>query len=193
MSDNISDGSDSMDTNPPQQHNRINLNVKPKPPPKPKRVMSELQKKNIILAQQKRKEKLEERKKQIEKEKSNNNVDMPEKNIDDKPVNNDVVEKSDVINPPVELLKPIEKTVTKNLKNEKSDDEIKLMKKKMKKIEMEETIQARIKDSMNDYKEYMNQQKEIKRLKKLETALEEEKKKNPYSNIKFRTPDGLIF
>jgi hypothetical protein len=193
MSD--TEGSDCMDTNPPQQHNRINLNVKPKPPPKPKRVMSELQKKNIILAQQKRKEKLEERKKNIEleKEKSNNNIDMPEKNIDDKPVNNNVVEKSDVVNSPVELQKPIEKTVIKNLKNEKSDDEIKLMKKKMKKIEMEETIQARIKDSMNDYKEYMNQQKEIKRLKKLESALEEERKKNPYANIKFRTPDGLIF
>lgn len=192
MSDNISEESDSMDTNPPQQHNRINLNVKPKPPPKPKRPMTELQKKNIIIAQQKRKEKLEERKKQIEKEKSNNNIDMPEKKNDDKPVNNDVVQKPNVVDTPIIPEKPATKNNLEKI-NDKSDDEVKLMKKKMKKIEMEETIQARIKESMNDYKEYMNQQKEIKRLKKLEAALEEERKKNPYANIKFRTPDGLIF
>ena len=71
--------------------------------------------------------------------------------------------------------------------------EFKMMKKKIKKLELEELVQERINNALDDYKEYNQQQKEIKRLKKLEKRLEEEKAKDPYRNIKFKTVDGIIF
>jgi len=76
---------------------------------------------------------------------------------------------------------------------EKSSDEVKQMKKRLKKIELEELVKERINNALDDYKEYNSQQKEIKRLKKLEQRLEEEKQKDPFRNIKFKTPDGIIF
>lgn len=156
------------------KQNRIDLNIKKKPP----RPQTEAQKANIQKALAARQKKIEERK---------------SKKIADEKVKPDVEEKP-ILENSIESARP---PTLEKPKSEKIDDfvnpEFKIMKKKIKKLELEELVQERINNALDDYKEYNQQQKEIKRLKKLEKKLEEERAKDPYKNIKFKTVDGIIF
>lgn len=159
------------------KQNRIDLNIKKKPP----RPQTEAQKANIQKALAARQKKIEERK----------SKKIADEVVEEKPIEDDPIEL-----PPPPPTTP-EKPKSEKPKSEKIDEsvnpEYKIMKKKLKQIELEELVQERINNALDDYKEYNQQQKEIKRLKKLEQRLEEEKAKDPYRNIKFKTVDGIIF
>ncbi len=166
------------------KQNRIDLNIKKKPP----RPQTEEQKANIQKALAARQKKIEERKsKKIADEKVKPDVCFANEVVEEKPIEDD----------PIEPPPPPPPSTPEKPKSEKIDEsvnpEYKIMKKKIKKLELEELVQERINNALDDYKEYNQQQKEIKRLKKLEQRLEEEKAKDPYRNIKFKTVDGIIF
>ena len=163
------------------KQSRIDLNIKKKPP----RQQTEAQKQNIQKALAARMKKIEERKQAA-------SIDKKEPLEPPKTQPMEILEQEQ--DEPIVETKaapPIPKTPSPKV--EKAPDEVKQMKKRIKKIELEELVQERINNALDDYKEFNQQQKEIKRLKKLEQRLEEEKQKDPYRGIKFRTPDGITF
>lgn len=186
----MSDNSDIEDN---IKQSRIDLNIKKKPP----RQQTEAQKQNIQKALAARAKKIEERKKAASAASEKKEIDfikedpLPVEEIDEiqkiEDINSKVEENAPTLGRPAPIL---EKKIVKDIK---PSEEVKQMKKKLKKIELEELVKERINNALDDYKEYNSQQKEIKRLKKLEQRLEEEKKKDPFRNIKFKTPDGIIF
>ncbi len=177
----MSDNSDIEDN---IKQSRIDLNIKKKPP----RQQTEAQKQNIQKALAARAKKIEERKKAAAATNEKKEIDFIKEKEDPLPV--EEIEEIEDIKTKVEENAP---TLEKKIVKEKSSDEVKQMKKRLKKIELEELVKERINNALDDYKEYNSQQKEIKRLKKLEQRLEEERQKDPYRNIKFKTPDGIIF
>ena len=182
----------STDTQPPSEilkikQNRIDLNIKKKPP----RPQTEAQKANIQKALAARQKKIEERKsKKIADEKVSEVVKLADHGEEKPIIENPIPDPAPAPTPTLEKPKS-EKP--KEVVTENVNPEFKMMKKKIKKLELEELVQERINNALDDYKEYNQQQKEIKRLKKLEKRLEEEKAKDPYRNIKFKTVDGIIF
>lgn len=65
--------------------------------------------------------------------------------------------------------------------------------KELKKINMEKLIEQKIQDALEDERDRIYNEKEIKRLRKLEEQMLAEKKSKPYSNVKFKTHDGEYF
>lgn len=184
----MSDNSDIEDN---IKQSRIDLNIKKKPP----RQQTEAQKQNIQKALAARAKKIEERKKAAATTSEKKEIDFIKEKEDPLPL--EEIEEIEDIKTKVEENAPTlgrhAPTLEKKIIKEKSSDEVKQMKKRLKKIELEELVKERINNALDDYKEYNSQQKEIKRLKKLEQRLEEERQKDPFRNIKFKTPDGIIF
>lgn len=178
--------SDNSDIEENIKQSRIDLNIKKKPP----RQQTEAQKQNIQKALAARAKKIEERKKAAAAVIEKKEIDIIKDKEDPLPVEEENEEIEDIKTKVEENAPTLEKKIVKETK---SSDEVKQMKKRLKKIELEELVQERINNALDDYKEYNSQQKEIKRLKKLEQRLEEEKQKDPFRNIKFKTPDGIIF
>jgi len=183
----MSDKSD--DENLDTKQTRIELNIKKKTP----RPMSDLQKENIKKALAARAKKIEERKnlkmKQTKDKEQAIGGDVQEESKDEEQENTKDVDitvndiPNDVINNP---------KISKERQKKEESEEIKNMRKKLKRIELEEIIQKRVSNAITEYEDLNKTNKEVKRLKKIEEKLLEEKKKNTHKFMNFIGPDGTI-
>jgi len=137
-----------------------------------KRERTEKQKETILKAQKIRQERYHERVKMREEDK---------RIMDQK--------KEQEIRAKIEKEQKIEKPQSSPKKTKVKDE----TKQQIKKLNMEKLIAEKIQIALEDERERVYNEKEMRRLRKIEEEVLREKKANPHKNVKFRTFDGEYF
>lgn len=138
-------------------------------PPKPKKTEKQLA--TLEVARQARKNKYAER---VNLRRENAEIENRKKEAEfRKKIENEKVEKS-------------EKPKTEKIEKDPA-------KKELKRINMEKMIERKIEMALAEERDRIYNEKEMKRLRKLEEQILQEKKSKPYANIKFKTHDGEYF